>query len=98
MQLWSRGVLAVGAIHLIAVLGTGLYCLDNYYDRICPLDTYVKVLAYPALLVVEHTALPKALNLLLLLLNSWLWGVAILSVTLAAHQFLTEGLGRNNAP
>jgi hypothetical protein len=80
MRVFSVGVIGISAFHLLVVFALVFYCLDNYYERACPVDTYAHVLTFPMFPFLEALSLPKALNLAGLLINSYLWGILLANV------------------
>jgi hypothetical protein len=73
---WWATTLIFAAVHFVALVAANFYCLDNYYDKPCPIDWLGKTLISPA-----HFFFPllgnSSAGLFLLPLNSFLWGAVL---------------------
>jgi hypothetical protein len=75
----------IGVGHFFLMAGMLYYCIDQYYEQPCPVNSLAQALAYPAFLL-THLLDDSSfwyLNLLALPINSYLWGVVI---TLIYHR------------
>jgi hypothetical protein len=75
---WWCAVILFAIAQYVTLILMFLYCLDNYYDKPCPLDSIGYVLVSPAYFFFPLFGdSPLPILLFLLALNSLLWGCVL---------------------
>ncbi|MEM6853301.1 MAG: hypothetical protein AAF593_02730 [Planctomycetota bacterium] len=69
---WWILVTVLSGLHLATLAVLIFYCVDQYYDRACPLDVFGKILSFPAVVLFP---IAGTLSIPLIFANSCLWGL-----------------------